>query len=904
MKNVFNEIITKNKFNSFIEFEDFLIKRLKNNHYSNKQVGDIFEEFNYYYFKIFNNKFNIKNCWSHKNIPLEIKEKLKLKNDQGADGVIETNDKKFFVYQTKFKSNRNSPNNNELKNTIAESKFSDGAYIFTNAYDVTDYIKKFKPFLILFEDLEKLDRFFFSQIENFLLDKKDKIKKIYFEKKDYQLKAIKNIKNRFKNENIGKYISACGTGKTITSLWIKEELKSKKTLFVVPSIWLIKQTVEKWIDQRKIDFNFFCVVSNIGEKSEKKNYDRFDINPIELGVPYSTKIDEINLFLKENKNKEFVIFSTYQSLNLIYEATKKDPVIFDIAFYDEAHRTAGLEKKIFSLCFDKNKIISSKKLFMTATPKVIKPRIKDKAVENNISYYSMDDRKYYGEVFEEFSFRDAIKANAIVDYEIIIQVMPSNNDQFKKLDGYTFLKNKKISNDRIALSLGVEKLFEEFNINKTINFSNSIEKSKQFVNDLKEEYLNKDLIEFKYHIGSDQNTELRKKILSEFKTCEKGILSNARCLTEGVDVPSVDGVIFSDKKGSIIDIVQAVGRCLRLDKNNPKKTAKIFIPIILGDNNDTINFKKYSHLFEIIEALKAHDKSLVDEINQIHLGEATGGGGGLKRIKIVPHKDLNIHKIKKLLSLEISKLNKGEIILLKKKLLSKKNISLKVDFQICRYSINGWFELVKRGVSALENQCISNKEFHENYKKLFGKKDHNVLTHMNRAGIINDTSNMIQLNDIGLSFLSDQSDNKFKFLLSKYLLSKDDIHFFPYKMIKQVFYNFKKINNLEFIYGPYICKNTQIDEINKCVKRIKDIKEMNIDFDFYTNNLNSLEKLISDLNSKFSSNFKDKKVKGFEAKDFLKIGRLGAEFKYCSNHLAKLWDKEFKNDNNQILILT
>jgi len=177
MKNVFNDIIIKNKFNSFIEFEDFLIKRLKNNHYSNKQVGDIFEEFNYYYFKIFSNKFNIKNCWSHKNIPLEIKEKLKLKNDQGADGVIETNDKKFFVYQTKFKSNRNSPNNNELKNTIAESKFSDGAYIFTNAYDVTDYIKKFKPFLILFEDLEKLDKFFFSQIENFLLDKKDKIKK-------------------------------------------------------------------------------------------------------------------------------------------------------------------------------------------------------------------------------------------------------------------------------------------------------------------------------------------------------------------------------------------------------------------------------------------------------------------------------------------------------------------------------------------------------------------------------------------------------------------------------------------------------------------------------------------------------------------------------------------------------
>ena len=106
------------------------------------------------------------------------------------------------------------------------------------------------------------------------------------------------------------------------------------------------------------------------------------------------------------------------------------------------------------------------------------------------------------------------------------------------------------------------------------------------------------------------------------------------------------------------------------------------------------------------------------------------------------------------------------------------------------------------------------------------------------------------------------------------------------------------------MYGPYICKNTQIDEINECVNRIKDIKAMNIDFDFYTNNLNSLEKLISDLNRKFSTNFKDKKDKGFEAKDFLKVGRTGGEFPYCSNHLTKLWDKEFKKDNNQILILT
>lgn len=899
MKYTFDKLILKNKFKSFLDFESNLTKGLSENIYSNKDVGDLFEKFNFYYFKIFSNKFNIKNCWDQKNIPLNVKEKLKLKNDQGADGVIETNDKKLFIYQTKFKSKRNSPNNNELKNTIAESKFSDGTYVFTNAYDVTSYIKKFNPFLILFEDLEKLDRNFFINIERLLTNKSKIYEKFFFTKKNYQINAIKNIKNKFKDHDTGKYISACGTGKTITSLWIKEELKSKKTLFVVPSIWLIKQTVEKWIEQRKYDFNFFCVVSNIGEKS-KNNYDEIDIDPIELGIPYSTDIREIKNFLSENREKEFVIFSTYQSLNLIYEASRKYPINFDIIFYDEAHRTAGLEKKIFSLCFDKNKIKSSKKLFMTATPKVVKPKIKEKAIQNNLTYYSMDDKNYYGEVFEEFSFRDAIKSKAIVDYEIIIQVMPSNNDQFQKLDGYTFLKNKKISNDRIALALGVEKLFENFNVSKAINFSNSIERSKQFISDAKEEYLNKDLIDFKFHIGSDQNTELRKKILNEFKLCKKGILSNARCLTEGVDVPSVDSVIFSDKKGSIIDIVQAVGRCLRLDEANPAKIAKIFVPIILGDNNESINFKKYSHLFEIIEALKAHDKNLVDEINQIHLGKATGSGGGLRRIKILPHKDLDLAKIKRLLSLEISKLNKGEIQILKKKLLLKKNTSIKVNFQICRYSINGWYELIKRGINTLKKNCFTNKEFYENYKILYKKKDHNVISHMKRAGIIRNIPNFIQLNNLGRLLLLDESKSQFIKSLSKHLISNDNIHFFPYKMFKKIIINFNDINNLEFVYGPYICKNTNNDEIKKCIKRIKYIKSLNIDFDFYLNNLSSLETLINKLNKEFKSSFVDK---GFEAKDFLKIGRLGAEFKYFSNHLSVLWHEEFIFKNNKILKL-
>jgi len=893
----FKNFIVKNKFENFLIFEKKLKDNLKKSYFSKKNVGDIFEELNFYYFKINNKKLNIKNCWKQKEIPLNIKEKLKLKNDEGADGVIETNDNKLLIYQTKFKSDRNSPTNNELKKTIAESRFSDGAIIFTNAYYVNRYIKKFNPIIILFNDLEKLDRDFFEKIEKLLKNQSFSREKEIFKPKNFQTKAIENITNKFKFLNKGKYISACGTGKTITSLWIKEKLKTKKTLFVVPSIWLIKQTVEKWVSQRKKDFNFYCVVSDLGERSEKNDLDEIDIDPTELGLPYSTNLNDIASFIKINKQNDIVIFSTYQSLNIVHKAALKESLEFDITFYDEAHRTAGLEKKIFSLCFDKNKIKSKKKLFMTATPKVVKPKIKEIANNKNISYYSMDDKKFYGEVFEEFSFRDAIKENAIVDYEIIIQVMPSNNEEFNKFDGYTFLNNKKIPNDRIALSLGVEKLYKDFEVNKCINFSNSIKRSQQFIRDLEEDYIQKNLINFKYHIGSNQSAEVRKKILSEFKLCDKGVLSNARCLTEGVDVPSVDGVIFSDKKGSIIDIVQAVGRCLRVDSSNPNKIAKIFIPIILGNNNDKINFNKYSHLFEIIEALKAHDKSLIDEINKIHLHEATGGGGNSRKIKILPHKNLDISKIKKLLSLEISKLNQGEIQILRKKLIKDKIVSLKVNFQICRYTINGWYNLIARGMSVIGKKELSDKDFYDKYASKYGKKDHNVVSHMKRAGILDDK---LILNNLGLSLLSNNKIEKFKEILRKNFNSNNNINFFPYKMSLEILNQFNSINNLEFIYGIYICKDTSNNEINKCIERIKIIKKMNIDLDFYAQNINSLKKLVDELNDRFSTQL-DKKC--FEIKDFLKLGRLNAEFKYFSNHISILWDDKYNYSDSKLLKL-
>ena len=182
-------------------------------------------------------------------------------------------------------------------------------------------------------------------------------------------------------------------------------------------------------------------------------------------------------------------------------------------------------------------------------------------------------------------------------------------------------------------------------------------------------------------------------------------------------------------------------------------------------------------------------------------------------------------------------------------------------------------------------------------KSKFGKKDHNVVSHMKRAGILGDK---LILNKHGLSLLQNNNIIKFKEILKNNFNSKDNINFFPYKMSLEVLNHFDSINNIEFIYGIYISKDTSQSEISKCIKRVNKIKEMKIDLDFYTQNLSSLEKLVEELNIKFSTQLDNK---CFELKDLLKLGRLNAEFNYYANHISTLWADKYKYSDKKLLKL-
>ena len=559
------------KFNNFEDFESGLVPL---EDYVFK--GDIFEEFSRLYFEIHKERYNLKNVWVGKSpenqVPNSIKNELGIaQNDQGSDGVVETLDGKYYVVQSKFRSDRSSTSYKELTNATYEARNCEGLYIFANSiripsrFDGNDEVLK-----ILFNDLINLDDSFFEAIYK-IANNQEVLPVKKHNPHIYQKRAIKNIVDGFKTNHRGQYIAACGSGKTFTALWVKEKMEAKKTLVMVPSIYLIKQTLEEWIDQRSDKFNFCCICSD-GDINNINNNDAFDstddfmdIDPSELGIKVTTDKDELINFFEINNNKSTVIFSTYQSSKVVSDAVKQKKIKFDLMICDEAHKTSGVEKKIFSNVLKDEFIESSKRLFLTATPKVLSKSSQITADNLNFEYHSMDNETIYGPKFHTFSFADAIAAGAITNYEILITAMnKSDAEDFRSLNNISLLDNRNIENKDIAITIAVEKLMSDptYEVDKALNFSRTIRRSEDFIKNINIPGIDNSSFGTSASISSRQSSKERASIMHEFIASEKAILSNARCLTEGVDVPGVDAVIFSDKNQSPIDIVQAVGRAL------------------------------------------------------------------------------------------------------------------------------------------------------------------------------------------------------------------------------------------------------------------------------------------------------------------------------------------------------
>ncbi len=491
----------------------------------------------------------------------------------------------------------------------------------------------------------------------------------------HQTEAINATKEYFSNPKNarGKLIMACGTGKTYTSLKIMEALDPKITLFLAPSIALLSQTFREYAKEKSEPFyaSIVCSDDKIGKEKNKNDDDADDINFSELPLKPSTRLEDIlSVHEKAQKeNKRFIIFSTYQSALRIKEAQRMGLGEIDLIICDEAHRTVGAmyssnerdDKNAFTLCHSDENIKAKKRLYMTATPKVYSESSKAKAKEKDNAIYSMDDEEIFGEEIYNLNFSKAIALDLLTDYKVMILavrkenlsgVTNSVNQKISQLEAKgTKLDKKLINNEFVCKIVGTHKglakqdlivLDEEnkedhnlqnkadtFVSQRAINFCKSINTSKNIKDSFEtimecydEELKKKSFKNLKIsidHIDGTMNCKERLEKLEnlnqfEPNTCK--VLSNARCLSEGVDVPALDSIVFFDGKSTMVDIIQAVGRVMRKAKR--KKRGYIILPIALEESeienlDEAVNNTNFKNIWKVIKALRSHDPSLVDE---------------------------------------------------------------------------------------------------------------------------------------------------------------------------------------------------------------------------------------------------------------------------------------------------
>lgn len=519
-------------------------------------------------------------------------------------------------------------------------------------------------------DWQKLDAG--SSGEKALLEKKAP--------RDHQKVAIQNVHEYFKNgeRDRGKLIMACGTGKTYTALCVAEkETEGKGTiLFLVPSIALLGQTLREWTADAKDPIKPICICSDAGvskssKKMEENEGDGYSVT--DLALPASTDVKTIVKQLELARIKKggmTVVFSTYQSIEVIAQAQKKmgADFEFDMIICDEAHRTtgvtlAGKDESNFVKVHDSKFLKAKKRVYMTATPRLYSESSKKKAEESSVEICSMDDSAKYGEEMYRIGFGEAVEKQLLSDYKVLVltidpMAMNESLQQSLATDSGEMLTDDeaKLIGCFNALSkitlVGDQQLKETdpLPMKRAVAFSQNIKISKEIVsviNDLKESYYESLKPEVKkktvkvsaMHIdggmGATQREERLGWLKSDIPDGECRILNNVRCLSEGVDVPSLDAVLFLSARDSEVDVVQSVGRVMRTAKD--KKYGYIIIPVLVPSNekaeNALDNNERFKVVWKILNALRAHDDRFNAMVNKIQFNSKPNTNG---RIIVTP----------------------------------------------------------------------------------------------------------------------------------------------------------------------------------------------------------------------------------------------------------------------------
>lgn len=460
----------------------------------------------------------------------------------------------------------------------------------------------------------------------------------------HQERAVRDVMNGFKKNDRGQLISATGTGKTLTALFIKEKLKAKRVLVLEPSIALIGQNLAEFMANKRADFRPVVVASDVSEED--------DIPVSDLGLPVTTKPSEIAAKLREPD--PVVMFSTLHSSPRIAAAFKEHGVPqFDLIIVDEAHHLALHVDTKFATALDDDKIPAKKRLFMTATQKTFDAKnVLEPALEEGYELASMDDETKFGPVFHELTFGQAITDGMLCDYQIMIIgvtkddtvlteviVEEARKGRFINLDGAKTKRGELANLRTVGGQIALIRAMKKHGLNRVAAFHSLVNRSQYWADSLravnewmpmKQRLKNLTVA----HLSSANSAFERQKALRLLRNAGNdsyAVVSNVRLFGEGIDVPNLNAVAIIDPKGSEIDIIQTIGRVLRLDPSDPKKIGTIVLPVFVDDHdNDPVTAianSLYEPVHRVLMVLRNQDERFAEEINavRVELGKQKSG---------------------------------------------------------------------------------------------------------------------------------------------------------------------------------------------------------------------------------------------------------------------------------------
>jgi predicted helicase len=484
----------------------------------------------------------------------------------------------------------------------------------------------------------------------------------------HQTIALAEVKKGLAQADRGKLIMACGTGKTFVSLKIAESLAGagKRVLFLVPSLALMSQTLTEWTQESKTPLHSFAVCSDIDVgKKRKKDDDAVQTFTHELRYPATTEADKLAAEMAKRHDTQHmsVVFSTYHSIDVINRAQHDHGLAdFDLIICDEAHRTTGATfsdedgESAFVKVHDAEIIRASKRLYMTATPRIYSDVAEAKAEKENVKLYGMNNEEWYGKELHVLTFSEAVKHRLLVDYKVIvlaieeahvsrrIQSLLKDEDNQLKVDDaskiigcWKALSKQGLTDDLAGDAAAMKRavafcqVIEISKGAKTHKVSSKqiagmFQKVVEAYQEEESEQIASLVCEAEHVDGSMNASEKETKLVwlkAELPENTCRILSNVRCLSEGVDVPALDAVIFLTPRNSQVDVVQSVGRVMRITPDGKKKRGYVILPVVIPagmEPHEALNDNRtYAVVWQVLQALRSHDDRFDAMVNKLDL---------------------------------------------------------------------------------------------------------------------------------------------------------------------------------------------------------------------------------------------------------------------------------------------